>query len=64
MVSILRIPIGCTMDYNFMSLKSLAPEKDPVERNKTKNSKFQKSTPKGVFFLYKEVILTCNIYIV
>jgi hypothetical protein len=50
MVSILRIPIGCTMDYNFMSLKSLAPEKDPVERNKTKNSSFEKKRPEmGVF---------------
>lgn len=49
------------MDYNLMSLKSLAPEKDPVERNKTKNGKFQKKHPKrGVFciilFLHSDAV--------
>lgn len=50
MVSILRIPIGCTMDYNESPKTRLAPEKDPVERNKTKNSSFEKKHPeRGVF---------------
>jgi len=35
-----------------MSLKSLAPEKDPVERNKTKNSSFAEKPPEKVVFLH------------